>query len=162
QKFDILISSGFAGALNNESEVGDLLLARNFSTIELNESHSSLSESRIRTADLLTLSHLVDSAEERNRFARASGATAVDMETKFIACACAEHRIPLLSLRIITDTPVKLFPAPSNVLFDIQQQRTHLALIARFFLAHPSRLPSLVQFARRIAHARKVLASALV
>ena len=32
QQFDILISTGFAGAVNDELQVGDLLLARNFST----------------------------------------------------------------------------------------------------------------------------------
>ena len=70
--------------------------------------------------------------------------------------------IPLLSLRVITDTPNQPFPAPSSVLFDIQQQRTHIAVLARFFLAHPNRVPGLVQFARRIARARKTLADALV
>ena len=30
QQFDFLISTGFAGALNDEMQVGDLLLAKNF------------------------------------------------------------------------------------------------------------------------------------
>jgi hypothetical protein len=34
--------------------------------------------------------------------------------------------------------------------------------LAAFFLAHPNRIPRLIQFARRIANARKVLANALV
>ena len=77
------------------------------------------------------------------------------METEFIARACAGHGIPLLSLRVITDTPTEPFPAPPSVLFDIEQQRTHVAVLARFFLAHPKRMLGLVQFARRIACARK-------
>jgi adenosylhomocysteine nucleosidase len=161
QKFDLLISSGFAGALNDESEVGDLLLAKNFSTIELNKGRSSFSELRIRTADLITLPHLVDSAEERNRIVRASGAAAVDMETEFIARACAEHGIPLLSLRIITDTPRQPFPAPPKILFDIEQQRVPMLALAKFFLLHPNCIPRLVHFARTITRARKTLASAL-
>lgn len=162
QKFELLISSGFAGALNNESEIGDLLLAKNFSTIELNKSCSSFSELRICTADLLTLPHLIDSADERNRIGRASDAAAVDMETKFIARACAEHGIPLLSLRIITDTPRQPFPAPEHILFDIAKQRTDLTKLAAFFLTHPNRLPRLIQFARRIARVRKTLSNTLV
>src|SRR6201993_2178686 len=47
QQFDLLISVGFAGALNDELQVGDLLLAKNFSTINLSESHSLLSNLRI-------------------------------------------------------------------------------------------------------------------
>jgi nucleoside phosphorylase len=162
QQFDVLISSGFAGALNDEFEVGDLLLAKNFSTIDLNKSRSSSSELRTRTADLLTLPRLIDSADDRNRVAESSGAAAVDMETEFIARACAEHAVPLLSLRVITDTPRETFPAPPKVLFDIERQRTHALKLATFFLAHPKRIPRLIAFARRIARARKTLAEALV
>src|SRR6266436_4198629 len=41
QQFDLLISTGFAGALNDQLQVGDLLLAKNFSTVELTEVSSS-------------------------------------------------------------------------------------------------------------------------
>ena len=162
QQFDILMSTGFAGALNDELQVGDLLLARNFSTIDPSESNSFLSNLRIHRADLLTVHGLIDSREERDKIGRASGAAAVDMETEFIARACAEHGVPLLSLRVITDTPRKPFPAPMKVLFDIERQRTDLLKFGTFFLKHPNRAPRMVQFARRIAHARKILASALV
>src|SRR6266581_1302347 len=162
QQFDFLISTGFAGALNDEMQVGDLLLARNFSTVELNEKRSSFSRSPIYMADLLTAPTLIDSSDERTEIARTSGAAAVDMETEFIACACAAHGIPLLSLRAITDTPREPFPAPAHVLFDIVKQRTDLPKLATFFLTHPNRIPGLLQFARKIARARKTLADALV
>ena len=35
QQFDCLISAGFAGALNDDLQIGDLLLAENFSTVDL-------------------------------------------------------------------------------------------------------------------------------
>jgi len=162
QRFDLLISTGFAGALNDELQVGDLLLAKNFSTIELNEKRSSFSRLPIHMADLLTAPTLIDSSDERTEIARTSGAAAVDMETEFIARACAAHAIPMLSLRVITDTPREPFPAPAHILFDIAKQRTDLPKLATFFLAHPNRIPGLLQFARKIAHARKTLADALV
>jgi nucleoside phosphorylase len=161
QQFDFLISAGFAGSLSHELRVNDLLIAKNFSTVDLKHALSSLSNVSIHVANMLTVPALIDSSEERERIARESGASAVDMETEFIARACAAHGIPLLSLRVITDTPTQAFPAPPNVLFDIQQQRTHIAVLARFFLAHPGRVPGLVQFARRIGRAKKVLGSAL-
>jgi hypothetical protein len=83
------------------------------------------------------------------------------METEFIARACADHGIPLLALRVITDTPTQPFPAPPSVLFDIQTA-TNSHRCARQLFPRPSeRVPGLVQFARRIARARKILASAL-
>jgi len=161
QQFEFLISAGFAGALNDQLHPGDLLVAKNFSTVDLNDSRS-FSRLPIRTANLLTTPALIDSGEQRKRVARESGASAVDMETEFIARACAEHGIPLLSLRVITDTPHEPFPAPPKVLFDIERQRTHLVKLARFLLAHPNHIPRLIEFARRIARARKILATALV
>src|ERR1043165_10154950 len=53
QQFDLLISTGFAGALNDELQPGDLLLAKNFSTIDLNERGLSFSALPIHRADLL-------------------------------------------------------------------------------------------------------------
>jgi len=160
QRFDFLISAGFAGSLNHELQVNDLLVAKNFSTVDLK--HASLSNVSVYAASMLTVPALIDSSEERERLARESQASAVDMETEFIARACALHSIPLLALRVITDTPTEPFPAPPSVLFDIQRQRTHFALLAKFFLAHPRRMPGLVQFAKRIARARKTLSNALV
>ena len=160
QQFDFLVSAGFAGSLNHELQVNDLLVAKNFSTVDLK--HASLSNVSIYAAKMLTVSALIDSGEERERIAHESGAAAVDMETEFIARACATHGIPLLALRVITDTPTQPFPAPPSVLFNIQKQRTHVAALARFFLAHPGRVLGLVQFARRITRARKILSNALV
>jgi nucleoside phosphorylase len=160
QQFDFLTSAGFAGSLNQQLQVNDLLVAKNFSTVDLK--HPSLSNVSIYPANMLTVPAVIDSGDERERIAHESGASAVDMETEFIARACAVHGIPLLALRVITDTPTQPFPAPASVLFDLKQQRTHIVVLARFFLAHPRRLPGLVQFARRISRARKTLSNALV
>jgi len=143
-------------------QVGDLLLAKNFSTVNLNEKGSSVSRLPIQMADLFTAPTLSDSSDERTEIARTTGAAAVDMETEFIARACAAHGIPLLSLRVISDTPRNPFPAPAHVLFDVATQRTSLTKLAAFFLTHPDRIPALLQFARKIAHARKSLADAIV
>src|SRR5262245_59967162 len=162
QQLDFLISAGFAVALNDQLQPNEILLAKNFSTIDLKQAQSSLLNMSIHAVNMLTVPALIDSSAERERIARESGASAVEMETEFIARACAVHAIPLLALRVITDTPSQPFPAPPHVLFDIEQQRTHLTALAKFFLAHPNRVPGLVQFTRRIARTRKILASALV
>ena len=162
QHFDYLISAGFAGALNDRLQVGDLLIAKNFSTLWSAENRSSLSSLPIHIADLLTVPALINSGEDRNKLALTSGAVAVDMETEFIARACTVHGVPLLSLRVVSDTPKELFPAPTDVLFDIERQQTQMLKLATYFFAHPHRVPRLVQFAQRIARARKVLADALV
>jgi hypothetical protein len=84
------------------------------------------------------------------------------METEVIARRCAEHGIPLLSIRGISDTPRKPFPVTPEILFNVEQQRTNMAALATFLVAHPTRILGLIQFARRIARVRKILANALV
>jgi nucleoside phosphorylase len=161
-QFDCLISTGFAGALTDDLHIGDILLAKNFSTTDLDAKTASLSSFPIHDAVLVTIPALIEASEERKEVARTTGAAAVDMETEFIARACARHGVPLLSLRVISDTPSELFPAPANVLFDIQRQQTPMLRLASHFLARVHHVPRLVRFARRIARARKVLADALV
>jgi nucleoside phosphorylase len=161
QQFDCLISAGFAGALNDRLHTGDLVFAENFSTVQLNEVRSS-SNSPIHRGNLLTVPSIIDSIEERQKIAQTTGAAAIDMETEFIARGCAEHGVPLLSLRVISDTPAEPLPTPPMVLFDIERQRTHVWKLAMFFLARPNRIPRLIAFARRIVRARKTLADALV
>src|SRR6266571_1352852 len=162
QQFDLLISSGFAGALNDKLQIGDLLLAKNFSTVELTEVGSSFSRLPIHEADLLTVRALIDSNDERNKIARTSGAAAVDMETEFIARVCAEHGVPLLSLRVITDTPREPFPAPPKILFDMERQQTDYRQLSSYVLKNPATLWRLIRFGIQVAHARKALTEAIV
>jgi adenosylhomocysteine nucleosidase len=161
-QFDCLISTGFAGALTDDLQIGDLLLAKNFSTVDLDANARSLLSFPIRAADLVTIPALIESRDERKEVARTRNAAAADMETEFIAPACARHGVPLLSLRVISDTPSELFPAPANVLFDLERQQTPMLKLARHFLAHPHHVPRLVRFAKRIARAREILADALM
>jgi len=161
QHFNYLISAGFAGALSDDLQIGDLLLAKNFSTVDLSETPALLSGSPIHIADLLTVPALIHYREERNKLGLTSGAAAADMETEFIAHACSARGIPLLSLRVISDTPHHLFPVPANVLFDIERQQTRISKLATHLLANPGRVPHLVRFAKQIARARRILARAL-
>jgi nucleoside phosphorylase len=157
-----VMSAGFAGGLDDQLRVGDLLLAENFSTPRLPKIRTLVSTVPIHCGKLLTVPAIIDSIDERKRIAQTTGASAVNMETEFIARACAQHGTPLLSLRVISDTPANPLPAPSEVLFDVMKQRTDMLKFVRFFLAHPNRLPRLVHFARRIERARETLADALV
>lgn len=162
RQFDLIVSAGFAGALTNELRPGDLLLAKNFSTAPLDNLGAVIAKSTIHVADLYTAPAIISSAEDRQKLAKKTGTVAVDMETKFIARACAERELLLLSLRVISDSPSHPFPAPPEVLFDVAQQKTDFGKFAAFFALRPHRLPKLIQFARNVHRARETLGFALV
>jgi adenosylhomocysteine nucleosidase len=162
RRFNCLISAGFAGALNDKLHTGDLLLAKNYSTVQLDQMRPCLGSSLIHPVNLLTVPSIIDSIEERHKIAQTTSAAAIDMETEFIARSCAEHGVPLLSLRVVSDTPSEPFPGPSKILFDVEQQGTNAMKLSLHFLRHPSALPRLILFARRIAQVRETLANAIV
>ena len=162
RKLDCLISAGFAGALNDQLRIGDLLLAKNFSTADVSGRLHSLANLPIRIANLLTVPSMIESGEERNRLAQTTGATAVDMETEFIGRACAEHGVPLLSLRVISDTPCQPLPAPPSMLFDLDEQQTNFGRLVFYVAKHPPAIWRLISFARQIGRARKRLSHAII
>jgi adenosylhomocysteine nucleosidase len=162
QEFRYLLSTGFAGALDPELRVGDLLLAENFTSPELFGSpHLNLRGGDLSVGKLATVPDVIDSKSERDRWAAESGAAAVDMETEFIAAACADRGIPMLSLRVISDTPAEPFPAPPAVLFDLEKQKTNFGRLALHLATHPGALLRLNAFRRRIGLARQSITSAL-
>jgi adenosylhomocysteine nucleosidase len=159
----LLISAGFAGAVGNDLAAGDLILSRNFSDQRLLTTSRELLEGRpAHVVKLFTTKAVVDSSAAREEIARSSGAAAVDMETEIIAVECAARGIPLLSLRAISDTPTWPLPAPPDVLFDLQRQRTNFPGLAIYALRHPVMVPRLIGFARQVSRARKNLADALI
>jgi nucleoside phosphorylase len=159
----IVICSGFAGAVAEDLQVGDLLLAENFSDRRLlTNAERILRDHEPKVTKLFTSKSIADSVTERNQIASASGAAAVDMETSDIVEICTAHGVPLLSLRAISDSPTEPFPAPPSVLFDIERQRPNYPRLILYLFRHPSSIPSLLRFARRIARVRAVLTDAIV
>jgi adenosylhomocysteine nucleosidase len=159
---DFLISSGFAGSAREDLQVGDLILAANFSDAELlSKAQQLLAARNPRPIKLVSSTSIIDSAAERNEIARAHGADAVDMETETIAQACATRGLRMLSLRVISDSVREPFPASPRILFDIERQRTDFAKLILHLLRHPAATWHLLRFARQIARAREALTGAI-
>ncbi|MDQ6940636.1 MAG: hypothetical protein M3119_10825 [Verrucomicrobiota bacterium] len=152
----LLISSGFAGALTDELRPGDIFIAENFAAPALLNSYHGGHMGRLQTIETI-----LDSLGERSALAHRTGAMAVDMETKFIAQACREAKVPMLSLRAISDSPSAPFPIPPSMLFDLERQRTRHGPLAFHLLKHPTSVGKLLSFAKQIAIARRSLTNAL-
>lgn len=157
---DLLVSSGFGGGINHRLPVGQVLLAENFSTSALLlRARRALPTAYL--GKLHSAAEVVDPKEDRYRIAEKTGADAVDMETETIARLAQEHDIPLLSLRVISDTPGSPFPAPPEVLFDTVKQRTRVRRLAGHLIRRPRAGLKLVTFSRQVNLAKRNLAEAL-
>lgn len=160
EKPELLISSGFAGALHDAWQPGDLLLARNVSSEGLYAA-AEKALPQAKRGNITTAHMIVDSAAARTELAQRHRADAVDMESEIIAEMCANRDIPMLSLRAISDTPASPFPIPPDVLFDIQRQRTDAVRLFFYIATHPGVIANFATFARQIRAARAALADAL-
>jgi adenosylhomocysteine nucleosidase len=162
ERFDFLISTGFAGALEKELRVGHLLVADNYSTPRLLASPQlELADEGTFLGRLATVPRMIESIGQREMLNKRTGAAAVDMETETIAELCAAHDLPILSLRVISDTAEESFPAPAHVLFDLAKQKTNFARLGLYLVTHPGGFGRLNAFRKRIGIARKALAEAL-
>ena len=106
-----VISAGFAGALTPELKRGHILMASHVVDssgasldVGLQLDEQSLTANRaLHTGRLLTVDHLVRSADEKRQLGKQYGAVAVDMESVPVATICSREKVRFLSVRIISD-----------------------------------------------------------
>lgn len=160
EKPRVLISSGFCGGTRDHLQPGDAVIALNRSARELAErARRTLPQARFGM--MYSAERVIDLATDRYRIGREHDAIAIDMETKTIAQLAAETGVPMLSLRVVSDSPSAPFPAPPEVLFDVAQQRTRAAVLLPHLARNPRVITGLARFSRQVAHARAELARLL-
>lgn len=161
EKPSLLISSGFCGATRDEVVPGTILIATNYSDAQLAPRTQELLPDAL-SGKIFSADHVVDPALDRYAIGREHGAVAIDMETEIIAQIANEKGIPMLSLRVVSDSPAAPFPAPPRVLFSVAAQRTEFSQLAGYLTRHPSAIVRLARFSRQVALAKIRLADALV
>jgi nucleoside phosphorylase len=160
EKPQLLIASGFCGGTSDELHPGDLVIAENASEPTL-LAKARLTLPNARIGKIHSADRIIDPAADRYAIGREHGAVAVDMETETVARLCADKSIPMLALRVVSDSPGAPFPAPPNVLFDVEKQRTDFSRLLGYIARNPASALSLAQFSNQIARAKTKLADAL-
>jgi adenosylhomocysteine nucleosidase len=155
---DFLISSGFAGGLDPALKVGDILIARNFSSDNL-LSRLTLQDGIIGT--LTTQSSVAETVAQKTDLSKRTGASAVDMETALIFDACSRRGIPMLALRGISDAARDQMPVPFSVWFDASKQKPRIAALLWRLALHPFKIPGFTQFVKGISFTRLRLTDAI-
>ncbi|MGC3990703.1 MAG: hypothetical protein QM796_13690 [Chthoniobacteraceae bacterium] len=147
------ISSGFAGGLDPALKVGDIVIGTNFSEASLVAKLPPGSHQ----GPLSTQAAVVETGAAKHALFRQSGAIAVDMETAHLHAECAARGIPLLSIRVISDTATQSMPVPQEVWFDSVAQKPRIASLLFWLATHPAAIRPFVQFVQGITLARKEL-----
>jgi adenosylhomocysteine nucleosidase len=159
-KPSVIVSSGFCGGTSDELKPCDLVIAENFSDEGLTKDAREILD-EVVIGKIFSADRVIDLAADRYAIGRERGAIAIDMETATIARLCADFAIPMLGLRVVSDSPAAPFPAPPEVLFDVETQRTKLTTLFGHLARNPKAVPQLADFAKRITLVKTKLADAL-
>ncbi len=107
----VVLSAGFAGALKDELQVGDLILASEVIDVEGNMTAVSWPgplaagewQPPMKRGRLLTVSKLVSDPVRKRDLGIRHQAMAVDMESATVAAICSQREVPFGCIRAISD-----------------------------------------------------------
>lgn len=152
----LVISSGFAGALNPEIAVGTVVFdcdpdSALFDRLLSVGACSATFESVARV--------LTTALEKRTRWI-GSHKDVVDMESATIRAICAEASIPSATIRVISDAADEDLPLDFNSLMD-PNSRIRYSKLAWQIVQSPALVIRLIRFARRTRWAARILSFTL-
>jgi adenosylhomocysteine nucleosidase len=107
----IVLSCGFAGALQPDLQVGDLILATEVTDFEGQSWPATWPDvlpsgdwqPRLKRGRLVTSPHLISDPSQKQELGQRHQALAVDMESAMVASLCHPMEIPFGCLRVISD-----------------------------------------------------------
>jgi len=153
----LLLSVGFAGALDASLHVGDVLVpavvidARDGSRTQIEGAHNHGGSNQ---GTLVTFMDIAGVAQKAS-LAQAYGAQAVDMEASAVAAAARAHGIPFAAIKAISDE--SNFEMPQTARFIDSQGRFRTASFAFYAALRPWLWPRVAQLASNSRKAAKAL-----
>ena len=166
----LLISLGFAGALDPNLHSGDIIVADAYlygSSAALSGSPYAtrammlLRQSRIHAVEgpILTVDEPLLTPQAKRRAHDASGALAVDMEGRWIANAAAARNVPLVEIRAVLDDAH--FPLPAFVRAIVEDEGRHEWAHAVRAMSRPTAVKSVLPLALKSREAARALRTAV-
>ncbi len=161
-----LIMAGFAGSLQADVCVGDIVIAQEIVDLDgycWPTSWPSLTLPArtlpARTGRVLTAPRLIGDPDEKRRLGQTHHAQAVDMESATVARFCHEHSIPFGCVRSISDNMDTFLPA--HLVSLLSQGQVSVPRLLATLAWHPGTIGSLMKLARNTRLAANALAKTL-
>jgi len=151
----LLVSAGFAGALDPNLQVGDMLVPN----CVIDAADGSRTEHGRGEGLLVTFEDIAD-AEQKAKLGKAFGAHAVDMEAAAVARCAESHGVEFFACKVISDTSDS--PLPSVKRFVDSMGRFHAARYLLHIAIRPWLWAQVMQLARNSKMAAQKLCQALM
>ncbi len=105
----LVLTCGFAGGLNPELKIGDVVFITGYSALE-----ERLAEADAKHASFFSAPQIATTIAEKKQLRERTGADVVEMESGAILAVCRESRIPCAMVRAISDTAHENLPLDFN------------------------------------------------
>jgi adenosylhomocysteine nucleosidase len=161
-----VISAGFAGALVDDLPRNRVLISEEVATesgetlpLALPFSRDEIAATRgLSLGRLVTVDRLIRLEAEKRQLGDTHGAVACDMETFAVAQACAESKIPCLSIRIVSDGVSETLPPEVTQLLEQGNWLAKLGTLSGSLMRRPSVVKDLWELQGRAVAASDRLA----
>lgn len=152
----VVLSCGFAGGLNPQLKIGDIVFDEDFAV--------GLSDVLLELGGISGRFHCAKrvavTTQEKKQLWESTGADAVEMESSVIRTICREFKIPSATIRVISDAAQEDLPLDFNVLMT-SDDRINYAKLTWTVLTSPAKIPKLIEFQRQTIVAARKLAGVL-
>lgn len=145
----LVIGAGFAGGLDPQLRTSDTV------SDDFSKQRDGV------TRAIISRPEPIETAAEKQKLFRETGARVVDMETASLQAACNQAGIPLIAVRAVSDTAQEALPVPFAAWFDIARQRVRPMALVGFLLRNPSRIAPFARFVRQLPSVAAALARAI-
>jgi hypothetical protein len=152
----MVLTCGFAGGLAPEHPLGQVL----YDDSQAGPLQGRLADLGLQQGRFVHSDRVLVTPSEKARLREVTMADAVEMESSVIVTACRKQGVPVLVLRVISDTADESLPMDFN-----QYARVDGGVaMGRLLLGiagHPAVIPRLIAFRRRLNRAAQALGGAL-
>ena len=152
-----IVLMGFAGGLNDSLCVGDVVLARNYTSAQFLP-YFEASGASYKALQLVTVHHVLETSAAKEHCRQESGADCCDMESAHVWKVAQNLSIPMITVRSISDAKNSDMPIPSDILIDPRTSRPNTLRLIGYLLRHPKHVLGFIRMVQQASHAAKRLA----
>ena len=159
----VVLTCGFAGGLNPELEIGDVVFELPLKQ-QLEPSNiisiQKLTAAGASPAKFFCANRIATTVAEKQKVRTETGADVVEMESAAIHAVCAERDIPCMTVRVISDTAHEDLPLDFNQLSK-PDKSLDFGKLAWAIARSPGKIGALMALQKKTSFAAKELAAVL-